>query len=100
MDREGREKMGSPATGKTPAAVALKFDIGGLLVVSGDAGVDDGDQRVGATPGMWSMRSRASWNGDEVRLEVLRASARFWRACSRCTGHGRRHGEGHRDVHR
>jgi hypothetical protein len=91
--------MGSPATEKTLVVTALKFDIGGLLVVSRDAGVDDGDQCIGATPGAWSMRSHASWNGDEVRLEVLRTSARSWRACSRCSGHERRHGEGHRDAH-
>jgi hypothetical protein len=60
MDREGREKMGSPATEKTPTAAALKFDIGGLLVVSVESGVDDGDQHVGATLGAWSMHSCAS----------------------------------------
>jgi hypothetical protein len=35
-----------------------------VLVVLGTGGVDDRDQRRGAVPRVWSMRSRASWNGD------------------------------------
>jgi hypothetical protein len=48
---------------------------------------------------VWVASTRASWNDDEVRLEELRASARFRHACSRCSGHGRRPGDGHRDAH-
>jgi hypothetical protein len=50
----------------------LKFDVGKLLVVSGDGGVDDGVRNVEGVSEVWSGRSLESCRGGAGRLDVLR----------------------------
>jgi hypothetical protein len=54
------------------AVAALKVDVGWVLVVSGDAEVDDGVQDVEGFSGVWSGESSRSCRGGEGRLEVFR----------------------------
>jgi hypothetical protein len=59
--------------------VALEVDGDGSPVVPRDDGVDD-DARCNLGKAIaWSIRSGASWNDEEVRSEVLGATARFSR---------------------
>jgi hypothetical protein len=47
------------------------FDVGGLLVVFRDAGVDDGVRNIEGISGVWSGMSSESCGGGVERLDVL-----------------------------
>jgi hypothetical protein len=51
---------------------ALMFDVGRILVVFGDAGVDDGVRNIEGISGVWSGMSSESCRGGVERLDVLR----------------------------